>query len=312
MGTELSRRSFIRQAVTSVGVAGLAVHNKRDQCWGQVSVKTPPRFAICNETFGDWPFEKAFSLAAECGYQGLEIAPFTISDDVTDISIQRRSEVRKQAERAGLKVVGLHWLLARTEGLHLTSPDREVRRRTSQYLGELAKFCADLGGKLLVFGSPQQRNLGDGITFEAGLEFATDVIHQALPILERNDVTLAMEPLLPTKTNFLSNANQAMQLIKKVDSARCRLILDCHAMAAETVTIPTLIREHHDELVHFHANDPNRLGPGFGELDFVPVLESLADVEFNGWISVEVFDYAPGPERLARESINYLRKCLPE
>ena len=81
------------------------------------------KYAICNETFGDWPLEKAFALAAECGYRGIEIAPFTMAEYVTDIPAKRRAEVRRLAEKAGLEVVGLHWLLAKTKGLHLTSPD---------------------------------------------------------------------------------------------------------------------------------------------------------------------------------------------
>jgi sugar phosphate isomerase/epimerase len=117
------------------------------------------KFAICNETFGDWPFDKAFALAAQCGYTGLEIAPFTIRNNVTDIPASDRVQIRRLAERNGLTILGLHWLLAKTEGFHLTSAEPEVRRKTADYLGELACFCADLGGSLLVFGSPKQRNL---------------------------------------------------------------------------------------------------------------------------------------------------------
>jgi sugar phosphate isomerase/epimerase len=113
-------------------------------------------FAICNETFRDWPIDKAFAFAAECGYTGVEVAPFTIATYVTEITPADRAEVRRAAEAAGLEIIGLHWLLARTEGFHVTSPDPVQRRRTADYLGELARCCADLGGKLMVFGSPQQ------------------------------------------------------------------------------------------------------------------------------------------------------------
>ena len=67
------------------------------------------KFAVCNETFRDWPFDKAFAFAAECGYTGLEIAPFTINPDATAITTAQRAEVRRQADAAGLEVIGLHW-----------------------------------------------------------------------------------------------------------------------------------------------------------------------------------------------------------
>jgi sugar phosphate isomerase/epimerase len=267
------------------------------------------QFAICNETFKDWPFDKAFAFAAECGYKALEVAPFKVSNDVRDVTAEQRKKVRSQAEAAGLKILGLHWLLSRTKGFHLTSADRDERKRTAAYLGDLARFCADLGGDKLIFGSPQQRNLREGITKEKGLEYAAEVVEEALPAIEKANVTLAFEPLSPRTTNFMDTAAGAVELIKKVDDPRCRLILDCLAMSTEGTPIPEIIRKHKDLTVHIQVNDPNAQGPGFGDLDFVPILQELRDLKYKGYISVEVFNYKPGPERLARESIDYLKKC---
>ena len=308
MTHHFTRRHLIKHSAVAMGLAATPLGFPRRAGAAQPDFRG--KFAICNETFGDWPMDRAFALAAECGYQGVEIAPFTIAPLVTDVSAQTRQRIRRQAEAAGLAVVGLHWLLARTAGLHLTSPDPEVRRRTASYLGALAEFCADLGGDLLVFGSPQQRNLLDGVTGQQGLQYAAEVIRQALPVLERNGVRLAIEPLSPKTTNFLRTAAEALELIRLVDSPRCQLILDCNAMASEPTPPADLIRLHARQLLHFHANDPNSQGPGFGQLDFVPIFTALRHIEYSGWVSVEVFDYSPGPERLARESIDYMKKCL--
>jgi sugar phosphate isomerase/epimerase len=286
----------------------------------------PPRFkyAICNEMFGDWPFEKAFGFAAECGYTGLEIAPFTLGKYAGDVSAARRSEVRQQARRAGLEIVGLHWLLAKTEGLHLTSADAAVRRKTSAYFGELARLCADLGGRVMVLGSPKQRDLAPGMTRQQGMKLAAEVLQAAAPTLEKTGVVMALEPLAPVETDFLTSAAEGAELVALVGSPTCRLHLDCKAMAGERESappnrdpkgassesrIPRLIHKYRKLLVHFHANDPNRQGPGFGKLDFVPIMKALAEIDYRGWVSVEPLDYAPGVERLARESIEYLKKC---
>jgi sugar phosphate isomerase/epimerase len=268
------------------------------------------KFAICNETFLDWPFEKAFGFARECGYTGIEIAPFTIAPDAKEISPARRAEVRRQAADAGLEVIGLHWLLARTSGYYLTSPEKPIRDRTAEYLRELARLCRDLGGRVLVFGSPQQRNLLPGVAMDQAMNYAAEVFRAAMPTLEELDVVLAIEPLGPAEGNFLNSASDGVRLMHMVGSPHCRLHLDCKAMSTESRPIPETIRANAAHLEHFHANDANKLGPGFGELDFLPIFAALRDVGYQGWVSVEVFDYSPGIERLARESIDYMRRCL--
>lgn len=268
------------------------------------------KFAICNETFQDWPFEKAFAFARQVGYTGIEFAPFTINKNAFDITPQRRAEVRQQAEDAGLEVVGLHWLLAFTEGYYLTSPETDVRKRTSDYLAELARLCRDLGGSVLVLGSPQQRNLLPGVSTERAMDYAADVIRGAVGVMSDCGVTLAVEPLGPAEGDFLLTAELGIELIKKVDSPNCRLHLDVKAMSSEDKPIIEIIRDSAAYVEHFHANDANRRGPGMGEIDFVPIFKTLQEINYQGWVSVEVFDYDPGVETLARDSIGYMKQCL--
>ena len=169
------------------------------------------KFAICNETFQDWPFDRAFAFARDCGYTGVEIAPFTIDTDVRRIDAHKRAEVRRQAEQHHLEVIGLHWLLAKTEGFYLTSPDAAVRQATALYVQELARLCHDLGGKLMVFGSPLQRILLPGVTVEQGMEYAAEVFRAAMGVCEQLDVTIALEPLSPEWGRFLNTAAEGVQ-----------------------------------------------------------------------------------------------------
>lgn len=306
-----TRRKFLQQAAGAAGLAALLpVGPLTAPIRAAEAAGLPARFAICNETFENWPHERVVEFVAECGYTGLEIAPFTFATNVTEISAARRTELRSQAERAGLQILGLHWLLAKTEGFHLTTPDADVRRKTADYLGELARFCADLGGDVLVFGSPKQRNLLPGVTRQQAFDRAAEVLGRALPVLEKTGVRVALEPLAPVETNFLTHAAEALELVRRMDVPQIQLLLDCKAMAGgEQQPIPEVIRRYHATMIHFHANDPNLQGPGFGDLDFVPVFQALQDVAYRGWISVEVFDYSPGVERLARESLSYMQRC---
>jgi sugar phosphate isomerase/epimerase len=269
------------------------------------------RYAICNETFGDWDFARVCAVAAEHGYTGIEIAPFTLAARITDVSQQRRRELRQQAEAAGLSIVGLHWLLAKTEGLQVTSPDAEVRHRTAEYLGELARCCRDLGGSIMVFGSPQQRRIPAGYTLAHATDFAFDTFQQATPILAEVNVTLALEPLAPAECDFLTTCDEACRLLDRLDHPSFALHLDVKAMTSESTPIPELIARNAGRVAHFHANDANRRGPGFGDVDFRPIMRALHEANYSGWVSVEVFDYSPDPETIARESIRYLRECDP-
>lgn len=275
------------------------------------------KFALCNELFTTWntdnkfDFPRVFDYVKKCGYDGIEIAPFTIKKNVFDISKAHRSEIRRLAEATKLEITGLHWLLAQTDGYHLTSPDAIVRQKTADYFLELIRLCSDLGGHFMILGSPQQRNLLPGVSKEDAVDYATALLLQLVPMLEKYDVQIALEPLSPKETTFLGSAAEAVQLIEKIGAPHLiALHLDCKAMCSETVPIPELIQIHKERLVYVHLNDPNLQGPGFGHLDFVPIMKALLDVDYEGWTSVEVFDTAPGIEVLAEKSLTYIKRCL--
>jgi sugar phosphate isomerase/epimerase len=267
------------------------------------------RYAICNETFEGWDHERVCRFVAGLGYQGLEIAPFTLGRLITDVSAMRRRELRRQAEEHGLTLLGLHWLLAKTEGLQLTATDAAVRQRTADYLVALARCCADLGGELLVFGSPAQRRIPAGATRAQAAEYAVDTFRRAQGGIADQGVKLCLEPLAPPEADFLNTCAEAIEVLDRLNHPNFVLHLDVKAMSSEKAPIPDLIQHHAGRTGHFHANDPNRRGPGFGELDFVPIFRALRTSGYTGWVSVEVFDYSPDPETIARESLRYMREC---
>jgi sugar phosphate isomerase/epimerase len=267
------------------------------------------RYAICNETFEGWDHARVCRVAADLGYTGLELAPFTLAPRVTDLSAKQLAHVRQQAETCGLQIIGLHWLLARTEGLQVTAGDPQVRQRTARYLVELGRCCQALGGHLLVFGSPAQRRVPAGATREQALEFAADTFRQALPALAEQGVQLCLEPLSPPEADFINTCAEACALLERVQQPNFMLHLDVKAMATDEAPAPELIRRHVGRMGHFHANDANKRGPGFGATDFVPIFQALKTSGYSGWVSVEVFDYSPDPETIARESMRYMRAC---
>jgi sugar phosphate isomerase/epimerase len=267
------------------------------------------RYAICNETFEGWDHAKVCRTAAELGYTGLEMAPFTLAPRITDVTLTARQKLRQEAEAVGLRIIGLHWLLAKTEGFQLTSPEAAVRQHTADYLVELAKACRDMGGDLMVFGSPMQRRIPAGASRLQAVDYATDTFKRALNGIVDANVRLCLEPLAPTEADFIQTAAEGCEILDRIAHPNFVLHLDVKAMSSEAVPIPELIKTHARRTGHFHANDANRRGPGFGATDFVPIFRALKETKYAGWVSVEVFDYTPDPVTIARESIRHMREC---
>lgn len=272
----------------------------------------PIKFSICNELFQGWPIEKVFEYAAKLGYQGVEIAPFTLADSVTEISSKRREAIRRAAEENGIEIVGLHWLLVKPEGLYINHPDEFIRIQTQEYIEALIHFCADLGGKILVHGSPHQRTVQEGWNFQKSWEYAKETFKVALKTARKRDVFYCIEPLAPTLTNFINTVEEAIQLLKEVRHPNFKMIFDCRsASASEKSMTDALIKAiESGYLRHVHVNDANGMGPGFGETNFFPILKTLLKSGYKGYLSVEVFQFEPDPQTIASRSLGYLKGII--
>ncbi len=268
------------------------------------------KFGMCNEFCEDWEFEDVCGLAASAGYQGVEIAPFTLADSVEDITWQRRQDLRSTAADHGLEIIGLHWLLVKPEGLHLNSLDPTVRKRTVDYLRAEVDFCSDIGGRVMIVGSPKQRNVLPGQAYPEVWQRSIEVFGGLAEHAGQRDVCLCIEPLGANETNFIHTAEQARRLVQAVGHPNFQMMLDVKAMCQDEEPIPDIIRASAPYLKHFHANDENLLGPGFGQTDFGPIAQALREINYDGYVSVEVFDFSPGPRKIANKSIEHLRKVF--
>jgi sugar phosphate isomerase/epimerase len=268
------------------------------------------KFAICNEIYQGWKIEDTLAHAAKLGYAGLEIAPFTLANAVNDISAAERRRIRDLAARHKIAIVGLHWLLVKPEGLYLNHTDALIRDRTAKYFVELVDCCADFGGTIMVVGSPKQRNLLPGVTHQQAWDWTAATFRDPVKRAEDRGVTICFEPLAPAETNFINTAAEAIEFTKPFNSPRFKIILDVKAMCSESRPIPQIIRESWPHFAHFHANDQNLKGPGFGDVDFKPIAATLRNVGYDGFVSVEVFKFEEGPEVIASQSLEYLKRTF--
>lgn len=267
------------------------------------------RIALCNEVVRDLPIERQAEFAAKLGYDGLELAPFVLDAEAPHrLSARQVGEVRRAVESAGLKVSGLHWLLLAPQDLSITSPDAATRERTLEVMRGLVDLCAGLGGAVLIHGSPAQRALAPGDEAACRGQ-ALDYFRLAAERAEAAGVTYCLEPLAPEQTNYVTTLDEASKIVAAVSSPAFSAMIDCAAAArGEADDIPTLLHRHLPEglIRHVHFNDPNRKGPGQGALDFLPIVQALSALDYDGWVGVEPFVYEPDGPACAARAIGYV------
>lgn len=265
------------------------------------------KYAICNELFEGQSLDQYLPLVAELGYQGLEVAPFAFPKHVVEMTEDEARAIGDRIRAEGLEVVGMHWLLARSQGLHINGPDRAARDRSVDYMTKLIRRCGDMGGTVMVFGSPAQRQVAEGVSEEQAWYWGANFFKRVAPVAEEEGIRICIEPLGRADTNFIYSKDDGVRMVEAVSHPSVALHLDVKAMADEGRPIADIVREARPYLGHFHVND-GMLGPGMGPIDYHPILQALRDIGYDGWLSVEVFDFSPGPERIARESIDYLKR----
>lgn len=271
------------------------------------------KIALCNEVLGGRPFSDQCAFAAALGYDGLEVAPFTLGERPHMLPGPDRTALRRAAAAAGIEVMSLHWLLVTPEGLSITSPDDQVRARTVDVMRRLVGLCHDLGGRVLVHGSPVQRRVAAGDDPGAAWARARDCFAAVAREAEAAGVTYCIEPLAPAQTNFINSLEQAVAMVEAVGSPAVRTMLDTSAAGqAERAPVADLLDRWlpAGHVAHVQVNDTNRRGPGQGADRFAPVLAALLRHGYAGAVAVEPFEYRPDGSATAARAIGYLRGIL--
>lgn len=271
------------------------------------------RIALCNEVLQPMPFAQQCAWAAAVGYDGLEVAPFTLSDEPHMMIAQERAAIRRAAADAGIAITGLHWLLLTPKGLSITSPDDAVRARSVEVMRRLVDFCAEVGGKVLVHGSPGQRAIPAGETRETAIARARDAFARVADDAQRAGVVYCIEPLATTETPVINTIAEAAAIVDAVGSPGLRTMIDCAAAGRmEQAPLAAVLDRWlpTGRIAHVQVNDPNRRGPGEGELQFAPILAALKRNGYEGVVAVEPFKYVPDGQACAARAIGYLRGIL--
>ena len=263
------------------------------------------KYAICNELFGDMSFAESCALLQRYGYQGIEIAPFTLFDDPGRFTPAHVADIRRTLEDHNLEFTGLHWLFLKPEGLHITTPDESVRRRSWDHLKRLVDLAGQLGGGVLVLGSPKQRN-SMGISRERATANLEEGLRSLAEFTAQRNCTILLESLSSDQTDVINSMAEAAQSIQRIGHPGIRGIFDFHNCSDETHSWEKLIEDHFPIIRHVHLNEVNGSYPGTGSSDFVPAFKKLVQLGYDGWISLEIFHLPEDPAIVLRETKTFL------
>lgn len=269
------------------------------------------RHSMCNEAFEGWSFAQTARAIRAAGYTGIEIAPFTLAEAPSDISASRRQEYRDIVASEGLTFAGMHWLMVSPKGLHVTTPDRALRERSWDHIRRLIDLAADLGPQpVLVFGSPKQRSTTGGLTREEATRNFAEGLRSIAPHAESRQVTVLAEALPIGQGNVVQTLAEAAAIVREIASPAIQTMFDVHNAIDETEPHEALVDRYFDLIRHVHVNEFDGRHCGTGGYDYRPIFEVLARRRYAGWISLEAFDFAPGGERIARESLRHLESVI--
>ena len=270
------------------------------------------KISLCNEVIAELPFEKQCDVMAKLGYDGVEIAPLTLSDEPHVMAAARRKEIVKIANDAGVPITGLHYLMVAPQGLSITTKDSAVRQKTFEVMRGLVPLCADLGGKLMIHGSPAQRQLEPGDetdSYKRGIEYFAAAGEAA----RAAGVTYLLEPLAKDHTAFVNSVEAAVKIVREIGNPGLQTMIDCSAAGrSEAQSVPELIRQWMPSgaIRHIHLNDANRRGPGEGGMQFGPIVRALQDTGYSGIAALEPFIYEPDGPTCAARTIGYMRGVI--
>ena len=271
------------------------------------------RHAMCNEAFEGRPFHEACAGIREAGYEGIEIAPFTLAEDPATLGPARRREYRSILEGTGLCFAGLHWLMVRPAGLHVTTPDPAVRERSWRHILHLVDLCADLGPHgVMVFGSPRQRAATGGLGRAEATRHFAEGLAEVAPHAGARGVTILIEALPADQCDVVQTLGEAAALVREIDHPAIRTMFDVHNAARETEPHASLVDKYFDLIRHVHVNETDGRHCGRGSYDFKPLFEVLGRRNYAGWVSLEAFDFSYGAGTIANQSLRYLETRIQE
>lgn len=245
-------------------------------------------------------FEKHIPLAAELGYDGVELALRNASDISTTV-------LNRLLKKSGLKVscISTGQVFAET-GYMFTDHDQDRRNTLRNIYKGFIDLASDYG-RLVNIGRVRGMigNNGKEDSEKRFIDLSRELCEYAKP----KDVTLILEPVNRYEIDFINSLDEGVDLMHKINMPNMKLMPDVFHMNIEDVTIGGELFKYIDHISYIHFADSNRLAPGWGHTDFREIFKNLKLSDYSGWVSIEILP-KPDPISAARQAIDYLKPLI--
>ncbi len=245
---------------------------------------------------------EGIAVAAGCGYDAVEVMPRDARDPDPEM-------LRALAGRHGLSVAGLATgYVALEQGLTFADPDPEVRRQAVRAACRCLDSALVAGAAFVSIGMIRGK-LQVGISRDEAWANLVDCVRECALRAGEIGLTLAVEPGNRYETDLIHTAEEGRALLRAVDLPPVRLQLDTFHMNIEEVSPSDAIRRAAPLLAHMHFADSNRQAPGWGHVDFHPIVRALRDVGYGGGVGLEMLP-RPDLETAARQGLRFVRRLF--
>ncbi len=234
--------------------------------------------------------------AKNLGYDGVEIA-------IRNPKMVNVSEIKEIALENKIDIVAIGTGQAyNQEGLYMTSPSEEIRKKTIERLYSQIEFASNFGAHLII---GLIRGSIKDIPYEKGEEFFLTGLKDIGKYAKEKGIKVVIEPINRYELNFINNVAEAILILDKVGLENVGLLLDTFHMNIEEPIIEESIKQAGERILHFHIADSNRWPPGYGHLNFESILSALFSTGYDGYVSGEML---PKPSSLEsmKKTIEYL------
>lgn len=243
--------------------------------------------------------EQSLPLIAELGYDGVEVAVF----HKDNIQLKNLKSLLKRYSLA-LPVFSTGQMYT-VLNVWFTHPEQEVRQKATRIFKGIIDLASEFGADVNI--SRVRGYIHEEDSYEEGLKRLSDCLYDLSGYAEPIGVRLLLEQMNMFETNYLHSVREVGDYIKTLNIHNLLIHADTFHMNIHDIEFSATLQEYGPILGYIHFSDSNRRAPGQGHIDFISIIQALEEMNYPGWIGVEVLA-EPGPLEAARLSIEYLKK----